>query len=249
MWGGNADMQAMMKMFMQMGGGKGGGGGKKQVMKKQKVAVVNQTKPEKIKGTEIKQVKGGGYVRVITADNKEFPPEATKAVYKYLRSIGQDPTPPQAQSANSTQVQGVKKKVKQQQNQEPKVRTPEEEEARKNKAIEFADRALATENRVIVNQNYIKGEFFKCEEMWAWVKPDNPSAIPKQVTAKLKTMCDAIRAKKGRANFLKNSTDNVVFVRVADVSDPALEMKPGVKCKFKLYTDSKGVGGCEVMAA
>lgn len=48
------------------------------------------TTSEKIKGTEIKLVKGGKPVRVITKDGKEFPIDAKKAVLKYLASIGQE---------------------------------------------------------------------------------------------------------------------------------------------------------------
>merc|ERR1719379_1430892 len=74
-------------------------------------------KPEKIKGTQIKQVKGGGMVRVVTSDGKEFPIEATKAVYKYLKSIGEEVVKP-----NPNQTQGGKKAMKAKKQQ--KVRTP-----------------------------------------------------------------------------------------------------------------------------
>jgi len=60
-------------------------------------------KPEKIKGTEVRAVKGGGLIRVVTHDKKEFPIEAKKGVIKHLKAIGKYVEP---------QVQGVKKKGK-----------------------------------------------------------------------------------------------------------------------------------------
>merc|ERR1712187_616683 len=98
------------------------------------VASAGGGKPPKIKGTQIKMVKGGGMVRVVTADEKEFPIEANKAVYKYLKSIGQEV------------VKGGSK-VK-------KERTPEEEVAHQEKMIELHQKTVAKEGRVVVGNSY-----------------------------------------------------------------------------------------------
>merc|ERR1719498_815045 len=86
----------------------------------------------KIKGTQIKQVKGGGFVRVVTADGKEFPITATKAVYKYLRSIGEEV------QKNS----GGRKVMKKQ-----KELSPEEKEARRQKGQERQQALIEKEGR------------------------------------------------------------------------------------------------------
>jgi len=112
-------IKAMLKQRMQSGGGAAAAGGK----------------PAKIKGTQIQQVKGGGFVRIVTSDGKEFPIEANKAVYKYLRSIGEEvvmPNPNQNQGGkkakpNPNQNQGGKKVMK---GMKKKERTPEEQAAR-----------------------------------------------------------------------------------------------------------------------
>jgi len=233
-------MQQMMQMMMMGGGmgGMGGGwgkgkgkGGQKQVQKKKKQLPVGDTvKPEKIKGTEIRQQKGGGYIRVVTQDGKEFPASSTKAVMKHLKSLGIDPTP----------VLGVKK-----------AKTPEQEEAHRAKMMEKAELKLASENRNIVNDSYINGEILGGGSDWVWVKPDDMSSIPAQVKGKLQAMNNEIRskAKKSGKVFLQGQTAMVVYCRAADFSDSSMEAKPGVKVMFKLYTDTKGVGGCDLMAA
>merc|ERR1711998_731103 len=93
----NVQMQALSKMAKK---GKIQAGGPKPVIR----AAAAGGKPAKIKGTQIQQVKGGGFVRIVTSDGKEFPIEANKAVYKYLRSIGEEVAQP-----NSNQNPGGKK--------------------------------------------------------------------------------------------------------------------------------------------
>jgi len=194
-------------------------------------------KIEKIKGTEIKTEKGGRKVRVVTADGKEFPVEATKAVYKYLRSIGQEVEPKSS---------GGKKVMKKQ-----KQKTPEEKEAYKEKAKEKHQENIAKEGRVLVGSPYISGEIVQRGGNFVWVKPDDADAIPATVRGKLQAMNDEFRTKaasaeKGKKEFLGGMTENVVYVNLHDVEDESMAFKAGTKCQFKLYTDNKGVGGCEV---
>lgn len=199
-------------------------------------------KPEKIKGTQIKMVKGGGMVRVVTSDGKEFPITATKAVYKHLKSIGEEVVRP-----NPNQQQGGKKGVMKKQKQK-KERTPEELEAHKQKMQENNQKLIEKEGRVLVSDVYHSGEIISRGGFnFMWVKPDNPSQIPGDVAAALQTMNDEARAK--HKNFLGGSTDNAVYVRFADISGDDIPIKQGTKVNFKLYKDNKGVGGCEVISA
>mmetsp|Transcript_17538 Transcript_17538/g.33078 ORF Transcript_17538/g.33078 Transcript_17538/m.33078 type:complete len:236 (-) Transcript_17538:91-798(-) len=220
-WQSNADMMAMMKVMMTQ-------------MKSSPPAMT--AKPEKIKGTQIKQVKGGAFVRVVNADGKEFPIEATKAVYKYLRSIGEEVSMPGPASKKG-------KKGK----KEKKERTPEEELAHKLKMEEKHQQTIEKEGRVKVSDKYINGEIIQRGGHFFWVKADNPNAIPMNVKSKLQAMNEEARSKNEK--FLGGSDDLAIFVRMADIATEGLPIKPGTKLKFKLYTDNKGVGGCEVREA
>merc|ERR1712216_1009345 len=94
--------------------------------KAKKVIQFQVVKPEKIKGTKIKEVKGSGMIRVVIADGKEFPIESSKAVTRYLKSISE------ALEANGKQA------MKKQRNgpKEQVVQTPEDQEAQRLKSIE-----------------------------------------------------------------------------------------------------------------
>lgn len=186
-------------------------------------------KPVKIKGTQIKQVKGGGFVRVVNEDGKEFPIQANKTVCNYLRSIGQEVV-----------KGGSKSKAK-------KERTPEEQEAYKHKMAEKHQQTIEKEGRVVVGNQYTLGEIIARGGQHFWVKAKNPSAIPAAVKGKLQAMNDEARAKDKK--FLGGKDDLGIFVRLGDVAMEGLSLKPGTDVKFKLYTDEKGVGGCEVLAA
>jgi hypothetical protein len=235
--GGNNIMAVMQTISKKKK--KGGGGGAGAWVQ---VPVAASAKPVKIKGTQIKQVKGGGFVRVVTEDGKEFPIEATKGVYKYLRSIGQEVVEPGKQQNQPKKAMKKQKKRKE--------RTPEEEEVAQAKASERHQASIEKDGRVVVGDDYIDGEIVRRGGRFMWVKPDNPNSIPANVRGKLKKMNDEFRAKggEGKKAFLGGETANVVFVWLADLGEQ-IEIKPETKVKFKLYTDNKGVGGCEVVAA
>jgi len=129
--------------------------------------------------------------------------------------------------------------------------TPEQQEERDQKRAERNESRIAEEGRVVVTTEHIAGEVVSRGKFFAWVKPLNAKAIPADVAAKLKTMNDEFKAKaneNGKKKFCGGIDTDVVYVRLADV-EQGFQLKPDVKCKFKLYTDSKGVGGCEVIAA
>jgi len=223
--------QLMKQCMAQLGQQQGGGGG----------GAAQTETVEKIKGTRIEMRKGGEKVRVVQEDGKEFPITATKAVYKYLKSIGQEVSRP-----NPNQV---KKKSKH--DKPKKERTPEELEAYRQKMVEKNEAKIVAEGRVLVNNTYHPGEIVQRGGSFVWVKPLNATGIPAKIRSQLQTMNDEFRAKAtGKNKFCGGIDENVVYVRLADISDlSAVPLKTGTQVQFKYYTDNKGVGGCEVIAA
>lgn len=154
---------------------------------------------------------------------------------------------------NEAQQSSGGKKVMKKQKQ--KQRTPEEEEAYKQKMQERHEATVAKEGRVLCDEvSYVSGEIVQRGRNFVWVKPDSEDAIPASVRSKLQEMNDESRnkaasAQKGNKQFLGGITENVVYVRFNDISEEGMPLKPGTKCQFRLYTDSKGVGGCEMISA
>jgi len=129
--------------------------------------------------------------------------------------------------------------------------TPEKIEEKRAKARERDAKKLAAEQRVMVDNKFYSGEVVQRYQMCAWVKPKNPAQIPAKVQPKLKEMNAALRektkdSKKGFLDGKCDDTVNVIYVRLGDIVQEGLVLKTGVAVKFRLYTDTKGVGGCEV---
>merc|ERR1712019_42240 len=114
------------------------------------------------------------------------------------------------------------------------------------KMEERHQQAIAKEGRVVVGNTFIKGEIVQRGGFFFWAKAANPSAIPAAAKAKLQKMNDEFRAKN--AKFLGGKDDLAIFCRIGDISTENMSIKPGTAIKFKLYTDDKGVGGCEVQS-
>lgn len=132
--------------------------------------------------------------------------------------------------------------------------TPEEIEARRAKNKEREAKKIAEEQRVLVDNKFYAGEVVARYQSSAWVKPKNPAQIPAKVQTKLKAMNDELRAKakdspKGFLSGKVEDNVNVIYVRLTDIVAEKLVLKPGVAIQFQLYTDTKGVGACEVKAA
>jgi len=184
---------------------------------------------EKVPGTEIKQMKGGVVVRVVTKSGVQFDPKSIKAAKKHLVDIGWQPAKQKKQP------------------KEKKDLTPEQIAEKKKKNEEYLAKVLAAENRKIVAQKFIKGEVVMKCGIHAWVKISNPKDVPFEVEQKIKVMNNEMREKAKKGKVIE---DNVIYVRVADIADENVKanFKAGATCQFKLYTDSKGVGGCQVKA-
>lgn len=185
------------------------------------------------------QMGGGGGKGKGKSNKKKATPGGKKTVIKQI--IGKSKKR-REQRKTQAQKTGVVKKTKE--------KTPEEQEALRQKNIDKHEETVAKEGRTMVGDSHIQGEIVQKGWNHMWVKPSNPNAIPASVKPKLKKMNDEVRAKcKGTKKFCGGIADQVVYVHLADVSDTFLPIEPGAKCKFKLYTDNKGVGGCNVESA
>lgn len=134
---------------------------------------------------------------------------------------------------------------------ERKERTPEELEAFKAKTLERHQQKVEKEGRELASDDTFTGEVVARAKSYAWVKPDGD--LPAEVAAKLSEMNAEFRAKgdaaDGKKSFLGGATDDVLYLAFADMAEEGLVLKAGVKVHFKVYTDNKGVGACEVTAA
>lgn len=242
--------------------------------KEKEAEAKKEPKYEKVPGTEIQHLKGGVVVRVAMKSGLQFPPEDVAAAKAHVEEIkgedyqkkkkdggggGQDfwwPGMPawmkawmKAKGAGKGKGGGGQKKKK-------KELTPEQIEEKKKKAAERAAKKVEEEGRVIEGNKFYKGEVIARSKMCAWVKPDALNSMPSKVQTKLKQMNADLRAKAaektdGKTNkpFLDGKDDLVVYVRFSDLAEDGMECKAGTKVQFKVYTDTKGVGGAEVKAA
>eukprot|EP00746_Dinoflagellata_sp_MGD_P162372 gnl/MRDRNA2_/MRDRNA2_89908_c0_seq1.p2 gnl/MRDRNA2_/MRDRNA2_89908_c0~~gnl/MRDRNA2_/MRDRNA2_89908_c0_seq1.p2 ORF type:complete len:258 (+),score=87.99 gnl/MRDRNA2_/MRDRNA2_89908_c0_seq1:93-866(+) len=237
-----------------------------------------EPKYTKVPGTEIQHMKGGVVVRVAIKSGMQFQPDDVDAAKKHVAEIkgenagkekGQasqkngggkmewpkswGPMPAWAKQwiawygkgggkGGGSEGKKKKKKVK-------KELTEEQKEARAAKQKERDAKILAEENRVIASNDMHSGEVIARGNRCGWVKPKNPNRIPKAVMTKLQAMNAEMREKAKEAPKKKQAfEEDVIYVRTADVVTEGLRLTPGTMVKFKLYHDSKGVGGCQVVA-
>merc|ERR1712070_1052117 len=136
-----------------------------------------------------------------------------------------------------------------------KERTPEEIAAYKEKRAERHATKIEKEMRMLVSDTYYTGEVVSWGKHFCWVLPQSPP-MPASVMPELKKMNDEFRAKAAQSTdgkkarpFAGGCEGNVVYVATADIEEETLKPREGTAVKFKLYTDAKGVGGCEVISA
>eukprot|EP00928_Gymnodinium_smaydae_P031111 TRINITY_DN22948_c1_g1_i1.p2 TRINITY_DN22948_c1_g1~~TRINITY_DN22948_c1_g1_i1.p2 ORF type:complete len:215 (+),score=76.53 TRINITY_DN22948_c1_g1_i1:78-647(+) len=105
------------------------------------------------------------------------------------------------------------------------------------------------QGRELVGDTFYFGEVSSRSKRYGWIKPANFAKLPPNVQAKLKEM---VKAKK--ANAKENNGDastfnqNVLFVHMSDVEE-GVKINVGDRVKFKVYTDTEGVGATEVTTA
>jgi len=207
-----------------------------------------EVKYEKVKGSDIQHLKGGIVVRVATKSGVQFKPDDVEACRKHIEEI-------KGEDFNKIKANGGQLPKKKKQPKEKKELTPEQIEARKKKHAEQEAKRVAEEARVVDGNKFYAGEVVTRSRWCAWVKPTDMKAIPAKIQTKLKEMNKELRAKAAEAEgkegkskpFLEGKDDLVIYVRISDVAE-GLKIEPGASVQFKLYTDTKGVGGTEVKA-
>merc|ERR1712187_1109146 len=127
--------------------------------------------------------------------------------------------------------------------------TPEQLAERKAKFEELNAAKIVKEERQVLPGPYLQGEIAHRASSMAWIKPLNPEKIPAAAMSTLAAMNKESKAKAEAAGRNTSVDDNSIYMRFADNKQEGLSMKKGNQVKFKLYTDNKGVGACEVMQA
>jgi len=202
----------------------------------------------KIRGTQILQLKGGHVVRMMTASGKCFSPGDVEGALAHLEKLAVEHASSGDQLAQSEEEEVSHGRPKRRNRQEM---TSDELEAQQRRFAEQHEERIEREERVLVSQATYMGHVVRRGRANAWVKPANPDLIPEDVRSLLRAMNQEIRTKtlelEGTVKpFCGGVEADVVYVRIADVIEPGLVLKPGVAVKFKLYTDVKGVGACEL---
>jgi len=81
-----------------------------------------------------------------------------------------------------------------------------------------------------------------------WIKPSKPGKFPADVKEKLKEMDAAAKAKAVEKGTEDKYNEGCIYLRMCDVQE-GVKVDKDMKLKFKLYTDSVGVGAFEVTTA
>lgn len=104
------------------------------------------------------------------------------------------------------------------------------------------------EGREVVGDTLYHGTCLKLLGRIGWIIPKDPSSFPANVQTALATMAETHKAKAVEKGTEDKHTEGVVFMSRYDVNDD-VKLEEGKEVKFKVYTDSTGVGACEVQAA
>eukprot|EP00408_Alexandrium_pacificum_P020040 CAMPEP_0171209048 /NCGR_PEP_ID=MMETSP0790-20130122/28397_1 /TAXON_ID=2925 /ORGANISM="Alexandrium catenella, Strain OF101" /LENGTH=163 /DNA_ID=CAMNT_0011674651 /DNA_START=6 /DNA_END=497 /DNA_ORIENTATION=+ len=96
------------------------------------------------------------------------------------------------------------------------------------------------EHRTVLGSKSFQGttKFYNWRKGWGFIKPADLNALPPNVVAKVKEMQS--RAKK--------DAEPMLYFRRVDVNQGVEKLGDGVEVTFKVYTDDKGAGACEVNA-
>jgi len=234
---------------------------------------------EKVKGSEIKALKGGVVVRVAMKSGVQFQPEDIQKAKDHIAEIkGEDYGKVKAQNQGggsngkwgndqwAAMLAFMKGKGKGKgkgqpppaKKKGPKVKkelTPEQVAERQAKNADKAAKKLEEEQRVLTGQKVFKGEVIARGRMSLWVKPSAPNTLPAPAQAKLKQMNADLRAPKEQVKGAKKvkpfleGKDDLVIYVRMTDCADNVDMKAGTQVQFKVYTDNKGIGGSDVKAA
>mmetsp|Transcript_70222 Transcript_70222/g.159423 ORF Transcript_70222/g.159423 Transcript_70222/m.159423 type:complete len:125 (+) Transcript_70222:3-377(+) len=97
------------------------------------------------------------------------------------------------------------------------------------------------EHRVVLGSRTFTGtvEIYNWSRGWGFIKGTAGSVYPPNVVAKIKQMQEEA-AKRG-----KTATDPMLYFRRDDLT-PGMQIEQGQQVTFKVYTDDKGAGACEI---
>jgi len=99
------------------------------------------------------------------------------------------------------------------------------------------------EHRVVLGTRTFQGtvEMFMWQRGWGFIKGIQGTAFPPNVVAKMKQM-QADSQKRGKTT---NLGDQMLYFRKEDIN-AGVEVDKGKQVTFKVYTDDRGAGACEI---
>merc|ERR1711879_161205 len=104
------------------------------------------------------------------------------------------------------------------------------------------------EGREADDDTLYKGTLLKRGRFNGWIKPAQPGKLPPAIKQKLREMTKTQKKRAVEKGTLDKFDDGAIYVRMCDVEE-GVKIEPGMSLKFKIYTDSEGVGAYEVQEA
>jgi len=127
----------------------------------------------------------------------------------------------------------------------PYSELPEE----KKEAIRAKHEAKAAEEgREVDGSGFHFGTLLTRGRYNGWIKPSKPGKFSADVKEKMEEMNKAAKARAVKKGTSDKYNGGCVYLRMSDVNE-GVKVEEGMKLKFKIYTDSAGVGACEVDTA
>lgn len=111
----------------------------------------------------------------------------------------------------------------------------------------FWEKKVEEEDRKAVGSKVYTGTIqrYNIKHGYGFITPDNPSGLPKSVTAALNKA--AAQAKDDGKTV---SDETALYFRKPDVNHTeGFKLAEGTACTFECYVDNKGSGACEVTMA
>jgi len=104
------------------------------------------------------------------------------------------------------------------------------------------------EHRVMLGNTTFSGvvEMYNWGRGWGFIKVPASVTMPPAVAKKVKQMQEEAR-QRGRNSITGQATDTMLYFRKADIN-PGVQLDKGTNVSFKVYTDDKGAGACEIQA-
>jgi len=227
---------------------------------------------EKLPGTRVQTLKGGKVVRIIVEDGKQFDPSNVRAARKHIAKLREQaeelarirgtPLPPSLskETPKSAAKSAPGKSEDKSENKSGKSGTAakkrklaasvegrtEHLEAKKQASAARRAAQHIREGRQLVSEELHTAEVVQRATGCAWARlTSKAEALPEALLQRFRASSDELREKEP-ACAAASALDMLLRLRFADVAEKDLQLEPGLSVKCKLYTDSSGIGGCEV---